>query len=150
MAREKSHLVQKCSKKFSFSLDKAVSVNEHGENCRTFRHVHISYAALHFQACASVKQGIPALSHSDKVQRRHRKIYIPSVDPAVSEFAVIQVLHFVNSAFHLLAAGHGLGGHRFHRQIHQPFVILFTISSQGFSNPRFAMERLLWFLICSR
>ena len=25
-----------------------------------------------------------------------------------------------------------------------------TISSQGFSNPRFAMERLLWFLICSR
>ena len=26
----------------------------------------------------------------------------------------------------------------------------FTISSQGFSNPLFAMERLLWFFICSR
>ena len=124
MTKEKLHLYQAWFKKFYFPLDSPVLVNEHGKNRRAFRHVHISYAALHFQAYAAVEQGIPALSHGDEIQRRHREIHIPTVNPAVPELAVVQVLHFVDPALHLFAAGHGFGGHRFHRQIDQSLVIL--------------------------
>ena len=115
MTKEKLHLYQAWFKKFYFPLDSPVLVNEHGKNRRAFRHVHISYAALHFQAYATVEQGVPALSHGNEVQCRHRKIHIPPVDSAVPELAVVQILHFVDPALHLLAAGHGLGGHGSHR-----------------------------------
>ena len=36
------------------------------KNSRTLRHMHIPNTALHFQAYASVQQGIPAFSHRDK------------------------------------------------------------------------------------
>ena len=72
-----------------------------------------------------MEQGVPALSHGDEIQRRHRKIHIPTVNPAVPEFPIVQILHFVDPALHLLAAGHGLGGHGFYRQIHQPLVVFY-------------------------
>ena len=122
--QEKRTWCKTAPKNFYFPLDSPVSVDKHGENRRALRHVHISHAALHFQAYAAVEQGVPALSHGDEIQRRHREIHIPTVNPAVPELAVVQVLHFVDPALHLLAAGHGLGGHGSHRQIHQPFVIL--------------------------
>lgn len=89
MTKEKLHLYQAWFKKFYFPLDSPVSVNEHGENRRAFRHVHISYAALHFQAYAAVEQSVPALSHGDEIQRRHREIHIPTVNPAVPEFPIV-------------------------------------------------------------
>ena len=68
------------SKNFYFALESPVSVDKHGKNRRAFRHMHIPHAALHFQAYAAVEQGVPALSHGDEIQRRHREIHIPTVD----------------------------------------------------------------------
>lgn len=89
MAREKLHLYQTRFKKFYFALDSPVSVDKHGENRRALRHMHISHTALHFQAYAAVEQSVPALSHGDKIQRRHREIHIPTVNPAVPEFPIV-------------------------------------------------------------
>ena len=86
---DKPALLQNCSKKFFISSESACLMDEHGENSCTLRHMHIPNTALHFQAYASMQQGIPAFSHRDKPQCRYRKKYITPVNAAVTEFSVI-------------------------------------------------------------
>ena len=79
-------------------------MNKHGENRRALRHVHIPNAALHPQTYTAVKESVPAFAHSDEIQCRDGKVHIPSVNPSVPELAVVQVLHLVDTAFHLFTA----------------------------------------------